>query len=102
MTEMQENAEKAADFLRFLANPNRLMILCMLMEGERCAGELEEQLNISQSALSQHLALMREGDIIESRKEAQKVFYSIKDGGASEILGVLYELYCKGESTPCQ
>jgi ArsR family transcriptional regulator, virulence genes transcriptional regulator len=95
VNEMRKNAENSAAFLKLLANPTRLLVLCTLIEGERCAGDLEKNLGISQSALSQHLSKMRDEDIVRADKRGQHVFYSISDSNVVEILNVLYELFCK-------
>jgi len=93
--EMRKNAENSASFLKLLANPTRLLVLCNLIEGERCVGDLEKDLDISQSALSQHLSKMRDEGIVKADKQGQHVFYSISDLNVVEILNVLYDLFCK-------
>ncbi len=94
VSEMEENAQKASTLLKSLSNPKRLMVLCHLSKGECSVGELEKLVDLSQSALSQHLARMREEGIVECRREAQSMFYSIKDEKAQKLLTSLYELYC--------
>ena len=84
----------AAGFLKQLANPNRLVILCELLRGERSVGELEEVVGLSQSALSQHLARLRAARLVATRREAQTIYYALADPGVSKIIGALYELYC--------
>ncbi|HIF89695.1 MAG TPA: ArsR family transcriptional regulator [Candidatus Thioglobus sp.] len=95
VSEMRKNAESSAAFLKLLANPSRLLVLCNLIEGERCVGDLEKDLDISQSALSQHLSKMRDEGIVKADKQGQHVFYSISDSNVVEILNVLYDLFCK-------
>jgi len=95
VSEMRRNAESSAAFLKLLANPSRLLVLCNLIEGERCVGDLEKDLDISQSALSQHLSKMRDEGIVKADKQGQHVFYSISDSNVVEILNVLYDLFCK-------
>lgn len=92
---MKRNAAKVAGLLRELANERRLMMLCKLAEaGEVNAGMLAETIGLSQSALSQHLARLREEGIVTTRKEAQMVWYSIADPKLAELLGTLQRLYC--------
>ncbi len=93
--QMQENAQAASRLLKTLANPHRLMILCHLVKGEHAVGELEHLVGLSQSALSQHLARLREEGIVSSRREAQKIYYSLKDDKAESVLQALYGLYCR-------
>ena len=95
VNEMRKNVENSSAFLKLLSNPTRLMILCNLIESERCVGDLEKDLNISQSALSQHLSKMRDKGIVKSEKQGQHVFYSISDSNVVDIINVLYKLFCK-------
>lgn len=95
MTAFAENAAEAARVLKLLANERRLVILCRLvMEGEMSVGPLAEAVELSQSALSQHLARMREEGLLASRREAQTVFYRIADPDIGRILKLLKEIYC--------
>ena len=95
VNEMRKNVENSSSFLKLLSNPTRLMMLCNLIESERCVGDLEKDLNISQSALSQHLSKMRDKGIVKSEKQGQHVFYSISDSDVVDIINVLYKLFCK-------
>ena len=92
---MRRHTAGAASMLRALAHEARLRVLCDLVEGERSAGELVERSGLSQSALSQHLARLRQDGLVATRREAQTIFYRIADADAARILGVLYEIYCK-------
>ena len=92
---MQRNAAKAEAMLKLLANAKRLMILCHLVKHEKSVGELAELVGLSQSALSQHLARMREQDIVETNKEGQMVYYRISNPEVEAILSTLYLIYCK-------
>jgi DNA-binding transcriptional ArsR family regulator len=94
---MQANACAAAAFLKVLANDRRLMILCELLKGERTVGELEEIVDLSQSALSQHLARLRRSHLVKTRRESQTIHYSIADPGVTKVIGALYDLYCGPE-----
>ena len=92
------NATLVADILRALANERRLMILCRLVEwGEATVGSLAEAVGLSQSALSQHLAKMREEGIVTYRRESQTLWYRIADARTEALLGHLQQLYCPPE-----
>ncbi len=92
---LQEKAAEAARLLRLLGNENRLLLLCHLVaEGEMTVGTLAEAIGLSQPALSQHLARLREDGLVETRKAAQAVFYRLADPKAARLLGVLRDLYC--------
>jgi ArsR family transcriptional regulator, virulence genes transcriptional regulator len=88
-----QDAENAAKFLKTLANPNRLIILNLLMNNESCVGDLEKSLNISQSALSQHLSRMRDDGILARRRESQQIFYTIKDERIKKYLKLTQEVF---------
>lgn len=98
LTALQEKAAEAARMLRLFANENRLLLLCHLAgEGEMTVGALAEAIGLSQSALSQHLARLREDGLVMTRKEAQAVFYRLADPKAERLLVVLRDLYCPPE-----
>lgn len=88
-------AAAAANMLKSLSNESRLLVLCHLVEREELSvGELLERVSLSQSALSQHLAKLREQGLVATRKEAQNVFYRIADPRAAQLLGLLHDLFC--------
>ncbi|MCP1727043.1 DNA-binding transcriptional ArsR family regulator [Natronospira proteinivora] len=95
--EMSAHSEEAARILKVLANSHRLMVLCALVEGERSVSELNQEVPLSQSALSQHLARFRQEGLVETRRESQTIFYRIADPKVLELMGKLYELYCAPE-----
>ena len=95
MGELQSRALRAAGLLKAMSNPARLMVLCQLAEGEKSVGELEGVVKISQSALSQHLALLRERGLVASRRAGQSIFYSLAGAEAPALLAALYEVYCR-------
>lgn len=96
LSSLTANAGHAAAMLRALANERRLMILCLLIEaGEMSAGELAENVGISQSALSQHLAKMREEGFVAFRREAQTVYYRIDDADVKRLISLLKNIYCE-------
>ena len=92
---MQANAARASDLMKLLSHPHRLMILCELNQGERSVGELAEKIGINQSPLSQHLARMRHEGVVEARREAQTVYYSLAGEETSAVISLLYNLYCQ-------
>lgn len=92
--ELKEHATEAAQLLKALANENRLMILCSLAQGEMSVTELNDRLSLSQSALSQHLAWLRREALVQTRREAQTIFYSLQGNKASQIIHVLQSMYC--------
>lgn len=98
---MRANAGRASDLLKALANDKRLMILCLLVEGERAVGDLNARLDLSQSALSQHLAVLRSEGLVATRREAQSILYSLVPGPAQRILQTLHDVYC-GELPRCE
>lgn len=92
--EMAAQADSAAGLLKTLGNPQRLRILCALVDGERSVGEINAFVPLSQSALSQHLAVLRAQGLVVTRREAQTIYYALADGPARVILRTLHELYC--------
>jgi DNA-binding transcriptional ArsR family regulator len=92
--DMARHAGEAAALLKALAHPARLLVLCQLVEGEASVGELQPITGLSMSALSQHLAVLREMALVETRREAQTIFYSMAEGPAANVLGALYAAYC--------
>jgi DNA-binding transcriptional ArsR family regulator len=94
LDEMQMHATQAANLLKALANENRLMIMCTLLNGELSVGELNAKVPLSQSALSQHLASLRDAGLVSTRKEAQTVYYQVCGDEASKIIAVLQSIYC--------
>lgn len=91
----QDKVERAAQMLRLLANERRLLILCQLaIHGECTVGALTAEVGLSQSALSQHLARMREEGLVAFRREAQTLHYRIADPNAARILALLKDIYC--------
>ena len=91
---MRAHAADAARLLKALANEKRLMLLCLLVEGERSVGELNARVELSQSALSQHLAVLREDGLVSTRREAQTIYYALAEGPAASVLDTLYAAYC--------
>ena len=97
LEQMAQSADRASALMKTLGHKDRLMILCQLADGEKSVGQIADLLEISQSPLSQHLSRMRKEGLVETRREAQTIYYSLKSGEASRIVEVLYELYCEPE-----
>ncbi|TMM45911.1 ArsR/SmtB family transcription factor [Colwellia ponticola] len=93
-----ENAQEVAAILKQLSNPYRLMILCCLSDNELTVGDLNLRIELSQSALSQHLAKLRDSNIVTTRREAQTIFYRIATPTIEELLRVLHEKFCRDDS----
>jgi DNA-binding transcriptional ArsR family regulator len=101
--ELQQQAEYVAGRLGLMANPSRLLILCRLAEGEASVGEIQKRVGLSQSALSQHLARLREAGMVATRREAQTIHYRIADAEVEAMMRALYDVFCgplKGDSGP--
>jgi len=97
---MKAHAEQAAEMLQALSNSHRLMILCALAEGELKVSELNERLALSQSALSQHLALLRKQELVKTRRQSQTIFYSVAPGPAMDIVKLLHNHFCSPTDMP--
>ena len=89
-------ADEASALLKALANRHRLLIICQLIDGERSVGELAELLQLRDSTVSQHLALLRKDGLVSSRRDGQTIWYSIGSGPARELVQTLYRAYCNG------
>lgn len=98
--EMHAHAGDAAHLLKALGNEQRLLILCNLLAKPLSVGELNDRLELSQSALSQHLALLREAGLVDTRREAQSIFYSLPAGPVTRIMATLQDIYCDAASVP--
>lgn len=91
---MKRNASDAVSLLKGLANESRLMIMCVLSEGEISVGQLNERIHLSQSALSQHLAVLREQGLVRTRRQSQTIYYRLADTPALNIIELLYDRFC--------
>ncbi|WP_122036656.1 helix-turn-helix transcriptional regulator [Aliivibrio sp. EL58] len=91
---MEENAPQAVALLKAMANERRLFILCLLLEGELSVGQIADKLELSQSALSQHLGWLRKDELVSTRKESQTVFYSLNSEEVKSVIQLLHDLYC--------
>jgi DNA-binding transcriptional ArsR family regulator len=98
---MRANSDDAARLLKALANPQRLQLLCLLVGNELTVGQLNRHLpDLSQSALSQHLARLRDEALVDTRREAQNVWYSLPKGPAQAIITALHGIYCVPPKPP--
>ncbi|ASR89426.1 MULTISPECIES: ArsR/SmtB family transcription factor [Alcaligenes] len=92
---LQESADQAAALLQAVGNPKRLVILCLLIQqGEMSVGALNEMVTLSPSALSQHLARMRQEGLVSYRREAQTLYYRIEDPNVAKLIGTLKDIFC--------
>ncbi|MCP5093141.1 MAG: winged helix-turn-helix transcriptional regulator [Gammaproteobacteria bacterium] len=91
---MKDHAADAAGLMKALGNESRLMILCMLTEGERSVSDLNELIPLSQSALSQQLARLRQQGLVKTRRSSQTIFYSLANGPADRVINLLHDIYC--------
>lgn len=94
LSDLRGSATQAARLLRALSNENRLMVLCLLVEGEKSVGEMNESLPLSQSALSQHLAVLREEGLVNTRRAGQNVYYGLASPAARRVIETLHAVYC--------
>jgi len=99
---MRAHAGDAARLLKTLGNEKRLMVLCLLVEAERSVSELNARLDLSQSALSQHLAVLRADGLVTTRRDAQTIYYSLADGPAQRIIDTLHSIYCAADRPLCE
>jgi DNA-binding transcriptional ArsR family regulator len=91
---MEQAAREASALLKAMSNERRLLILCHLSRAERSVGELCQLVDVSQSALSQHLAKLRADGLVKTRREAQTIYYSLRGDAVQSVLDSLYGLYC--------
>ncbi len=94
LEKMAEHADEAAQLLKALSNRSRLMVLCILSEGELSVGELQERVPLSQSALSQHLAVLRRDQLVSTRRQSQTIYYTLQNDKAARVIALMYELFC--------
>jgi DNA-binding transcriptional ArsR family regulator len=94
MAEIREHATEAAAFLKALANDQRLLVLCALLEGPLSVGDINERVPLSQSALSQHLSVLRDAGLVTTTRRSQTIYYTLAPGPALQIMEVLYATFC--------
>lgn len=96
--DMLDNLRRASSVLKAMSNERRLYLLCLLAEGEKSVGQLEQLMDLSQSALSQHLARLRQDGLVATRREAQSIFYSLSGQEVLQLMMTLQRLYCSRDS----
>ncbi len=94
LTSLQASAAQACRLLKVLANPARLLLLCHISQQEYCVSDLERMTEIRQPTLSQQLAVLREEQIVSTRREGKQIFYAIASGEALAVMQVLYQQFC--------
>ena len=94
MAQLARQADQAAQFLRVLSNGHRLRVLCLLMDGEMSVGEINAMIDVSQSVLSQHLAVLRGHKLVQTRRFAQTIYYSAAPGPLGEVIAALHDAFC--------
>ena len=94
LTQMREQAGSASRLLKAMGSENRLLILCILCEGELSVGQINQRINLAQSAVSQHLAVLRRDQLVTTRKQSQTVFYRLKSGVVAKIIQLLHNEFC--------
>ena len=94
LKKMQSSADDACRLMKVLANRDRMMVLCQISQGEMCVGELEEVLDIHQPTLSQQLTVLRNEDLVQTRREGKQIYYSLANSPVLEVMNVLYQNYC--------
>ncbi len=91
---LRKSAQQAANMLKTMGNETRLIILCTLLDQELSVGELNEQISVSQSVLSQHLGNLRKANLVTTRRDAQTIYYTVADDKPARIISVLKDIYC--------
>ncbi|MFT6927886.1 MAG: DNA-binding transcriptional ArsR family regulator [Psychromonas sp.] len=98
LAEIHEKAGEVSELLKIMAHADRMVVLCLLSDGEMGVSELREHTKLSQSAFSQHLGVLRKNHLVKVRKESQQVFYSIADPRVDILLGALQHAFCPPEA----
>ena len=94
LKKMQASAEDACRLMKVLSNRDRMLLLCEISQGEKCVGELEEALDIHQPTLSQQLTVLRNEELVETRREGKQIYYSLSSSPLLDVMGILYKNYC--------
>ena len=100
LSDFSQQAEQAEGFLKLLANAHRLMLLCQLLEGERSVTALHQSVGLSQSAASQHLAKLREGGLVRTRRDGLTIYYALERDDVRQIIELLHQFYCRAAAPP--
>ena len=99
-SDMQAHAADAAGLMKALGNESRLMVLCLLTEGEQSVSDLNDRIPLSQSALSQQLGRLRQHGLVKTRRESQPIYYSLADGPADRVINLLHDISCGTRACP--
>ena len=94
LKKMQASADDACRLMKVLANRDRMMLLCEIAQGEKCVSELEESLDIHQPTLSQQLTVLRNEELVETRRDGKQIYYSLSSDVALAVMDVLYKNFC--------
>ena len=94
LKKMQASADEACRLMKVLSNRDRMLLLCEISQGEKCVGELEEALDIHQPTLSQQLTVLRNEELVETRREGKQIYYSLSSSPVLDVIGILYKNYC--------
>jgi DNA-binding transcriptional ArsR family regulator len=94
LKKMQASADDACRLMKVLSNRDRMLLLCQIGQGEKCVSELEESLDIHQPTLSQQLTVLRNEELVETRREGKQIYYSLSNHVALAVMDVLYQNYC--------
>jgi DNA-binding transcriptional ArsR family regulator len=100
LDELMRNARRASDYLKALSHENRLLLLCLLSEGERSVTELENILSMRQSAVSQQLARLRLDGLVNARRDGKAVYYSLANDDTRRMISVIYDIFCGNVAKP--
>lgn len=95
LQQLLDQAQRASEMLKALSHETRLLILCLLSEGEKSVSELEDTLSMSQAAVSQQLARLRFDRLVKTRRDGRSIFYSIADEEVAALIGALYDIFCR-------
>jgi DNA-binding transcriptional ArsR family regulator len=98
--QLQANAARACALLRALGHEERLLILCSLIQGERCVGDIEAQTAVSQPTLSQHLTVLRANGCVSTRREGRRIYYSLSDPATAAVIATLHQWFCREGEAP--
>ena len=97
---MRQAAGNASGLLKVLANEDRLLLLCQMVDGEKCVSDLEEMLDIRQPTLSQQLGVLRNEGVVETRRDGKRIYYRLASEEVLHLLNVLYGMFCPGDAVP--
>ena len=100
LSQLKDKTTEAAELLRQLSNPNRLLLLCHIAMGETSVGELEQELGLKQPGLSQQLAELRQAGLVKTRRQSRSIYYSIADAHVTSILAMLWQTFCASGDAP--